>query len=1331
MMPPLNESHQREIRAFISSTFRDMHQEREELVKVVFPQLRKLCERRGVIWGEVDLRWGVTEEQKAEGKVLPICLAEIQRCRPYFIGLLGERYGWVPDVIPQELVERELWLGAHRNHSVTELEILHGVLNNPQMAGHAFFYLRDPAYIDSLPAQVRPDYVAESAESAAKLRALKERIRTHGFPVREDYSNPKALGRMVLEDLTALIDNLFPEGSAPNSLDREAAEHEAFATSRARVYIGRDEYFQRLDQHAAGNGPPLAVLGESGLGKTALLANWAIRQRVRRPKELLLMHFVGSTPGSTDWVMMLRRILEEFNRRLSLDVEIPGKAVALRTAFANALYKVAAKGRVVLVLDGLNQLDDSDGAPELLWLPPEMPANLRLVISTLPGRVLSEIGRRGWPTLEVKPLTGEERIRLIGAYLAQYSKKLDTDLVRRIAEAAPAANPLYLRALLEELRLYGDHGTLKARTEYYLAARNAHGLYQKILERYEADYDRERPALVRDSMTLIWGGRRGLSESELLDLLGSGDAPLPQAVWSPLSLAVEPSLMIRSGLICFSHDYLRQAVETRYLAADPLRVATHSKLADYFESRAMSERKLDEFPWQLAQAREWKRLQSCVSDIPIFLALLNDSRQYELLGYWLQMGKLQEVVPTYQRSLDSFLNVHSDPDLALMALERVASFFQLAGHLKDAAEIYRRLLPSYEKRWGERDQRTAACLNNLALTLTDQGRFAEAELFQRRALDAIERRLGSKHSDVARALENLGLLFQRIGNLPAAGDCLRRALAIVEEVEGHQSPAAAMAAGLLGRLLTDMGDYTAAEALLHRALHISVGLHGGDHPDTISHLNNLGLLQLSRGDYAAAEKSFRSAANSLARVLGPTHTQYLTTMNNLAGALTESGDWAQAEKIHRDVLAVCEKRLGPDHPDVARSLGNLALLMDKIGNPTAAEAFYHRSLAILEKAFGPNHPDTAKALGALGLLAEDSGQYGEAERLLRRALTICEGALGADHPDTSTSLNNLAGLLVTKEEFDQAERLYRRSLAICEKAFGTDHPDFAGTLDNLAALLMDKRDYSAAEPLARRALEIRERVFGPDHSEVALSLNNYGMLLSDLGERDRAEEALRRCLAIREKTLGSEHPGTATALSNLSCLLMKRERYEEADALCRRALAIREKSLGPSHLDVATTVSNLSCIYSDVGLYETAAALMDRARHIRENVLGPADPLAIRTRELADRDRQRAHQHAGEPYSAGLDDRIADYVASLLEQKGVCPKSDEEAQKMMFELGVFYGQHARQVFYQSLPPSEQRSYVEIQNDPKAVDAFHRKRPFLLRKAWLDAMEPFRQAFMRL
>ncbi len=130
---PVSSPQQRVIRVFVSSTFRDMQAERNELVKRIFPQLRKLCESRGVTWGEVDLRWGITDEQKAEGKVLPICLEAIRRCRPYFIRLLGERYGWVPEEVPPAVIKQEPWFAELRGHSVTELEILHGVLSTAEL----------------------------------------------------------------------------------------------------------------------------------------------------------------------------------------------------------------------------------------------------------------------------------------------------------------------------------------------------------------------------------------------------------------------------------------------------------------------------------------------------------------------------------------------------------------------------------------------------------------------------------------------------------------------------------------------------------------------------------------------------------------------------------------------------------------------------------------------------------------------------------------------------------------------------------------------------------------------------------------------------------------------------------------------------------------------------------------------------------------------------------------------------------------------------------------------------------------------------------------------
>src|SRR5687767_7014006 len=97
----------RTIRVFVSSTFRDLHAERGAITRLVFPELRSRCRKRGADFIGVDLRWGVTEDEARREGALQICLREIEECRPFFVGLLGDRYGYVPppDEIPADFFE--------------------------------------------------------------------------------------------------------------------------------------------------------------------------------------------------------------------------------------------------------------------------------------------------------------------------------------------------------------------------------------------------------------------------------------------------------------------------------------------------------------------------------------------------------------------------------------------------------------------------------------------------------------------------------------------------------------------------------------------------------------------------------------------------------------------------------------------------------------------------------------------------------------------------------------------------------------------------------------------------------------------------------------------------------------------------------------------------------------------------------------------------------------------------------------------------------------------------------------------------------------------------
>ena len=965
----------RRIRIFISSTFRDMIGERDELMTQTWPQLRKLCQERHVELVEVDLRWGIAEEQSTRKETLKLCLDEIRACRPFFIGLLGERYGWTPpgDAFTADLKEEQPWLVDLKGKSVTELEILHGVLNNPEMAGRAFFYFRDPAY-----AQGRgPDFFSESPSDADKQTALKAQIRVacqaRKIPLRETYPDPGALVRLVLADLTAAINAQYPKEEVPDALTRDAQGHEAFAEIRRRTYIGRPDYFAALDQHAAGSGGPLVLVGDSGGGKSALLANWIARWRAAHPQDFLFQHYIGGTADSADHWRLMTRLLAEIKRWTNDPDPIPTKHEDMLRDFSLWLNKARMKaqregGRFILVLDALNQLDDQDHARLLGWLPEDpFTGPLRLIVSTLPGKPrtddpLAAARSRHWQELRVQPLTVEERGRMITDYLARFGKKLDNHRLSRLASAPAAANPLYLKILLDDLRVTGTHDKLDERLNGYLQAADIPALLQQVLTRYQRDYDRDRKGLVAETLGLIFAARRGLSETELLQLLRpAGQPQLPLVLWTPLRAALEDSLVDRGGILNFAHDFLRSAVETAFVPDLDRRDDLQLQLADYFENQPITPRTCDELPWLLKETDSLVRLRACLLDIDCFL-LIKDRDEEELRRYWVeQLHEQQTMGKAYLSSWEAWSRQPGREDRQISDAAYALGVFLFNAALHTEAEpLYRRALAIWEKGLGGNHPDVATALNNLAGLLQDTNRLSEAEPLYRRALAIDEQSFGKDHPNVAMKLNNLARLLAATNRLSEAEPLMRRALAVWEKGLGGNHPNVATCLSNLARLLADTSRVAEAEPLMRRALAISEQSFGKDHPKVARDLNNL------------------------------------------AGLLQDANRLSEAEPLYRRALAMDEQSFGKDHPDVARDLSNLGGLLAATNRLAEAEPLYRRALAIDEQSFGTAHPNIAIRLNNLGELLRATNRLSEAEPLMRRALAIWETSLGGDHPNTTT-----------------------------------------------------------------------------------------------------------------------------------------------------------------------------------------------------------------------------------------------------------------------------------------------------------------------------------------
>jgi hypothetical protein len=235
-----------------------------------------------LFFAPLDLRWGVTSEQSGSGQVIKLCLEEIDRSRPYFVCSLGFRNGWalMPSDNPEDQYVRLLektfelaeqsgfqWIERARDRSVTELEILHGALNDPALSPRCFFYFRDVSFLRTLPKNQRKLF-AEIGESEKRLQQLKTRIVSAGFRLRY-FTSPQQMSDYLEEDFRVAIERDFPiQRLTP--LDRETKDHQAFAEMRTRVYVGGEKYLEQLDAFLLDDtdeAPQVAVIsGSSGAG---------------------------------------------------------------------------------------------------------------------------------------------------------------------------------------------------------------------------------------------------------------------------------------------------------------------------------------------------------------------------------------------------------------------------------------------------------------------------------------------------------------------------------------------------------------------------------------------------------------------------------------------------------------------------------------------------------------------------------------------------------------------------------------------------------------------------------------------------------------------------------------------------------------------------------------------------------------------------------------------------------------------------------------------------------------------------------------------------------
>jgi tetratricopeptide (TPR) repeat protein len=1165
---------------FISSTFADMHWERDYLETHAFSVLAERLRERRHHLETIDLRLGVetasqTDIVRRELKVLKVCLKEIRRSRPFFVGIIGDRYGWVPPEGRMEAVAGEAgFKAALRGRSVTELEILYGVLESPDQLTRSWFYIREMDY-DGMPYDQRrrfDDRLAEdpgAEERVRKLEALKRRLerelpdRVRVYKAGWDparggsVTGLESLAAMVLHDLWADMDaetQAWLRDAPKTWQDADLRALEDFVEESTRGFVERPKVLEPVIKLMLASAPDgadrgICLTGESGSGKSSIFGR--LYQILRaRGEALVLANAAGIYPRSgnvtamlTRWIHELAAFLEiadplagtgqEENARKGPERTSPGprasasKVEDIEEAFASLLTRASRKKRVVLLIDALNQFERSPRAKYLTWLPEPWPGNVRLAATAVPGlesRALLE--RAGIAEQQIPPMTEEEARQVAHTYYVERyhrepnARALEALLAKTLPEGRLACgNPLWLDLALQEMNLLQADDYARAERDFpHLAG----------AERIEALQVREARNLPIDAAG-VYGELLGRAEDDwgkawtraLLDLIA-----LSRAGWreSDLAALVEKA----SGQ---PWDNLAFAGVRRTLGSHLVERGTQARW-DVFHSQLRQCVLARNLPDEATR----RRLHGLMADHLLALPADDPLRITETIVHLIGQGDRT-------RTARYFGNPKlTEPELGAAA--RVLA--EHAALSKNAMEFMTGLLRA--------DRLTEAEVGGVAYNLEFAG------------LDALERETG------------LGTHLQL---LEACSDALERLVTREPSNMDWRFSLGACYAGL-GNVAFDQGDFERALEAYRKSLATNESL----------------------ADSTPSEPRWQRAISIDSYTIG----RALMEQGNLTGAL-------EAYRRSLAVVAGLAER-DPAQPEWQYGLSechmNVGDVLAEEGDLNGALEAFQKSRMILEHLASdePSNPRWQRSLAVvqqgIGDVLLEQGHAGRALSVHRQALLISERLARSDPSQVSwqwglnVSHSRVGNVLAAQGNMSEALKAYRRALDIAVRLADKD-PVNATFKSNVSVrfakvgdVLRWQGDTTGALEAYRKSLDVMEELVRSDPSNanrrrgLSVCHSMMGSALRRGGDLNGALKAYRRSQAILE-TLVRSDPSNASRRYDLGVIRemiagLLREQGDLTGALAeyRRSLETAEM-LAESKPSNTTWQRGLSVIRESIG----------------------------------------------------------------------------------------------------------------------------------------------------
>ena len=276
------------------------------------------------------------------------------------------------------------------------------------------------------------------------------------------------------------------------------------------------------------------------------------------------------------------------------------------------------------------------------------------------------------------------------------------------------------------------------------------------------------------------------------------------------------------------------------------------------------------------------------------------------------------------------------PEIAAELKFTIGSTYLRLGYYREAEDLLRASLSTYEGLGKSHEHDLAATLTALGVLRHERGDYGEAEALYRRALPLIEKQSGKESPDVMSLLNNLALLLQAQGKLDEAESFFRRILETDRKLNGNNQVNVATDLNQIGNLLLQKKDYEAAEPYLREAVDI---MRKEKHPWLSIVLGNFGWLLTAKGDYANAEATFAEALDFGLKTLGEKNQDVANMRSKYSVCLVKLKKFDEAEKQLLIALPILRDTAGEKDEMTQKAIRRLVELYQEWGKPNQAARY--------------------------------------------------------------------------------------------------------------------------------------------------------------------------------------------------------------------------------------------------------------------------------------------------------------------------------------------------------------------------------------------------------